>query len=233
MAGEGNEYKTPGLLNNGTPPRGREFQIPLNTAFTEVFGLTGHLIRKYKISDEEKKNTPLLFEVGEIEADEITEDQLNSPQGMPVNFWMKFAKGTYNKRMSGDIKQVDLEDMYLPFASVATFTRAKRYTETYMSGGEGSVIEEYGFEPWDIRIQGFVLRGEGKGSIENQVKEMQKWENLSDAIEVEGRLFQWLGIHKIAFTVIDWKPERRLNLERTLPFEIKARSVKPIELVNI
>lgn len=232
MAGEGNEYNVTGI-SNGVPGTGREFQIPVNTLFTQVFGLAGPLIRRFNVPPEEKKKVELNYEVGNVQAEPVTEDNVQSSIGTPVNFWMKFLKGKYNQRINGDIKQVDRDNLYLPFTSVATFMRQKRYTETFMSGQEGSVIEEYGFEPWDIRIQGFVLRGEGAGSIEDQVKQMQQFENLSDAIEVNGRLFQWLRIHKIAFTTIDWKPMRNLNLEQVLPYEIKARSVEPIELVNI
>lgn len=233
----GNEYTPVGIPSN-LPPAGREFAIPLNTLFTQVFGLAAPLIRKYKVPPEEKRTDTFYYEIGDTDAEPITEDNVSSSIGTPVNFWMAFAGGTYKKRIKGQIQDVELGGCYLPFASVATFRRAKRYTETYMSGQEGSVIEEYGFEPWDIRIQGFILKNDkalisGKSTVEEQLKELQTYENLSSSIRVTGKLFEWLNIHEIAFTEIDYPAAKNLNMEAIKPFEIKARSVQPIELLNI
>lgn len=225
-------------IPTNVPPFGREFQIPLNTLFSQVFGIASPLIRRYKVPPDEKTDNSFFYEIGETNTEEATEDNVLSSLGTPVNFWMQFEGGDYNKRVQGDIRKVTMEAMYLPFASVASFTRAKRWTETFMSGQEGSIIEEYGFEPWDIKIQGFIIRNDkdrvtGKSSVEQQLKELQTWEGLSDAIKVSGKVFEWLGIHKIAFHEIDYPAAKNLNLEQVKPYEIKARSVQPIELINI
>lgn len=225
---EGTEYRIP-PINGQLPPLGTEFTIPLNTLFTQVFGIASGFIRRYNIPPEEKQNNDKTYEIGKPMSQPVRQDEIKSVLGTPINFWMQFVGRTYNKRDKGEIKQVTLESMYLPFASVATFTRAKRYTETFMSGQKGSVIEEYGFEPWDIRIQGFILKD--YGTIESQVQALERYENLSDAIEVKGRVFEWLDIHEIAFTSIDYKPTVKADLESILPFEIKARSVEPLPLV--
>jgi hypothetical protein len=208
-----------------------QYQIPLNSLFTSVFGIAGQFIRRYNVPPEERKKDTFYFEVGEVE-NEVTEGTVKSYLGTPINFPMKFVAGDYFVRdfSTGNIIKKEMDLYFLPHASVATFSRSKRYTETYMSGQRGSVIEEYGFEPWDIRIQGFILKNPNDGSVEQQVTDMQKWENLSDAIQVSGRVFQWLGINEIAFTKVDFMPSKTLNLESVMPFEISARSVEPIEL---
>lgn len=218
------------------PPIQRQYQIPIDSLFTQVFGIAGPLIRRYSIPPGEKQTNNLAYQPGAEDSQSVTEDNITSSIGTPVNFWMAFQPGDYNKRVSGEIKKVSRRGLYLPFTSVATFSRSHRWTETFMSGQEGSVIEEYGFEPWDIRIQGFILRNDkdlvsGKSSIEDQVKELQLYEGLSDAIGVKGRVFEWLGINKIAFGKIEYPAARDLNMEVVKPYEIYARSVVPLELV--
>ena len=231
-----NDFNTPPVQN--IPTINRQYQIPINSLFTQVFGIAGPLIRSYKIPPEEKKTKNLNYQVGQIDSPEVTQDTIKSSLGTPVNFWMAFVGGEYNKRISGEITQVSRTGMYLPFTSVATFSRAHRWTETFMSGQEGSVIEEYGFEPWDIRIQGFILRNDknlvsGKSTIEDQVKELELYEGLSDAIGVKGRVFEWLGINKVAFGKIEYPAARDLNMEVVKPYEIFARSIVPLELIDI
>lgn len=213
-----------------------EFQIPLNTLFTQVFSIAA--IRRFEIPPEEKKKADsIYFEVGEIDT-ALTEDNIYSSLNTPVNFWMAIEGGDYLKRENGVLKKVSRKGMYLPFTSVATIGRAKRFKETLMSGQEGSVIEEYGFEPWDIRIQGFILKNDkervtGKSSVEDQVKELQSYECLSDAVKLKGRIFEWLNIHKAAIIRINYPEARNLDMEVVKPYEIIMRSVKPIELIAI
>jgi hypothetical protein len=159
--------------------------------------------------------------------------------GTPVHFWMAFEGRTnFRKRNKGKIIEVSLPGMYLPFTSVATFTRAKRYTETYMVGGEGSIIEEYGFEPWHIRVQGFILKNDkslagGKSTVEDQVKELEQYEGLSDSIVVKGKMFEWLQINEVAITQITYPEAKGYNPDVVKPFEMTMRSVMPIELIDV
>lgn len=214
-----------------------EFQIPINSLFTQVFGIAAPLIRRFDVSTEEKKPDTFYYQVGEISTP-VDEETIFSSLGTPVNFWMAFDGGIYNKRVNGIIQKVTQKGMYLPFTSVASFSRAKRFTETYMSGQDGSIIEEYGFEPWSIRIQGFILKNDksrvvGNSSVEDQVKELKTYESLSDAILVKGRVFEWLGIHSAAITNISFPEARNLDMEIIKPYEITMRSVQPVELINV
>ena len=209
----------------------REYQIPLSTLFTQVFGIAAPLLRRYKIPKETSEGANLHYDFGEASTEEVNEETVKSGLGTPVNFWMKFSSGSYFKRINGEVKKVQRNDLMLPFSSIATFSRAKRNTVTYMSGSNNAVIEEYGFEAWSIKIQGFIINNEGGKTIEEQVKILQLFENLSDSINIEGQLFEWLNIHKIAFNEIKWLPRRELNLESVLPFEIDAMSDEPLELI--
>lgn len=214
-----------------------QISIPIPTLFNQVYGISQTLIRSYKITEEEKKNydPKYMIQVGE----ETNPDLITSQLGTPVQFPMGFVGDyEYNIRRGGRIEKKFMKGTWLPFTSVASFSRAKRFTETYMSGQQGSVIEEYGFEPWDIRVQGFIIKNDkalvgGNSTVEDQVRELQQWEELSDAIQVKGRHFEVLNIHKVAIISISYPDARDLNAEVVKPFEMRLRSVEPIELIAL
>jgi hypothetical protein len=215
----------------GSVALNREYSIPISSLFTQVFGLAGPLIRRYKVPSDDKNGEKPTYNIGEL-APEVTEDTITSMLGTPIHFWMAFGACDYNKRSKGEIITVAREFTYLPFTSIATFSRAKRKTVTYQSGMNGPVIEEYGFEAWQIRIQGLILNGENNKTLEQQVKALQLFEELSDSIEVQGKLFEWLKINRICFDQINFLPKRENNILSVIPFEINAMSVEPIELIE-
>ncbi len=203
-----------------------QFSLPIPTLFTQVFGISGALVKSYKIPDADR--------IGENVTDV---EKLQSPLGTVVQFPMAFTGNeNYNYRKDGKVLTKFMKGMYLPYTSVASFSRAKRITETFMSGQKGSIIEEYGFEPWEIRVQGFILKNEGLTSgggltVEDQVREMQEWEELSDAIKVKGEHFELLNIHRLALLSITYPEARGSNIDVVRPFEMRLRSVEAIELI--
>ena len=215
-----------------------QFQIPLNTLFTQVFGISEGLIRTYNLpqQDQEGYNPKYSFETPENALDpEMITSQLGTPVQFPMGFTGDYE---YNVRRNGRIEKQFMRGMWLPFSSVASFSQNTRITETFMSGQDGSVIEEYGLEPWDIRVQGFIIKNDkalvsGESSVEDQVRELQQWRNLSDAIGVKGRLFEVLDIHKVAILGISYPEAKNLDAEVIRPYEMRLRSVKPIELVDL
>lgn len=208
-----------------------EFQIPIDTLFTQVFGLAGPSLRKYTPPAEDQSTAGLKYSINITK--ETDEEEVKSNLGTPVSFPMWFKDGQYNVVNAGEIERLPFTELLLPYTSVATFSRAKRETETYMSGHKGSVIEQYGFEPWDIKIQGFIIKGNDKKkqSVADQMKELQEREEISDSIEVRGKVFEWLKINHIYMKKIDYRPARNLNLDVIMPYEMSLRSVEPIELI--
>jgi hypothetical protein len=217
-----------------------EWQIPVNTLFTQVFGIAQPLIRKFQVNTEEGEPVRPSYKLELIEEEE-EEDFIKSSLGTPVQFAMGFKGGSeFNYFLNGEIKKKPMDECWLPFTSLATFSHAKRLTETYMSGHDDSVIEQYGFEPWSIKIQGFLIKGEksltgdsGLASIADQVRKLNEWKNLADSISVKGKAFEWNGIHKVAIVNITWPAARDLDMNVIKPFEISLRSVTPIELIEI
>jgi len=215
-----------------------EFQIPINTLFTQVYGISSALMRTYKVPEGEEPGYQPKYAI-ETGVQPVDLDNLTNSLGTPVHFPMGFTGGTeYNVRRNGRIEKKFMQGMWLPFASVASFSRGKRVTETYMSGQNGSIIEEYGFEPWEIRVQGFIIKNDkalisGNSSVEDQQRELQEWENLSDAVGVKGRMFEVLNIHQVAILNISYPDAKGMNFEVVKPFEMRLRSVEPIELVDL
>lgn len=207
------------------------FQIPIDTLFTQVFGLAAPLLRKYTPPSDDASQAGLKYNINITK--EIDEEELKSNLGTPVQFPMWFKEGQYMVMNAGEIERKPFEGMLLPYTSVATFSRAKRDTETYMSGHKGSVIEQYGFEAWDIKIQGLIIKGNNKKgeSVSDQMKELEQYEEICDSIEVRGKLFETLKINHVYMRKITYPPARNLNLDSVMPFEMNLRSVEPIELI--
>jgi hypothetical protein len=215
-----------------------QYTIPIDTLFTHAFNIAGPLIRRYKVTKDESKPYLGAYNI-EVTPQDETDFTTNS-LGLPVQFPMALqGSAGYKYLDSGVVKKKFYGGCYLPFASVASFTRSKIITETEMSGQDDSVIEMYGFTPWQISIKGFIIAGErslidkGTLSIEEQVKQLQQYEEITDAIGVTGKIFEWLGIHKIAIKSITYPDARDLDMNVIKPYEIQARSVKPIELLAI
>lgn len=208
------------------------FQIPISTLFTQVFGIAGPLVRKYNVSQDESNNSHAKYNV-HLTPVEREPDDVETILGTIHQFPMAFEGGGYNTMNNGIIERIVVPGMWLPYTSVASFTRAKRVTETYMSGYKGSVTEQYGFEPWDIRIQGFIIKDNDSKlqSVGDQVKELQLYDELCDAIKVKGKVFEWLKIHHIKIRSITYPSARDLDMSVVKPYEISASSDEPIELI--
>lgn len=209
-----------------------QFQIPIDTLFTQVFGISSPLIRKYNTNLAENSPAELKFNTN-VEQDEQDEDVITSNLGTPVHFPMAFIGGNYNVMNKGIIESITLDGMWLPYTSVAGFQRTKRAAETYMNGYKGSVIEQYGFEPWDIRIQGFIMKNADSKvqSVADQVKELQSYEELADAVQLKGKGFEIRKISRAWIKSISYPPARNLDINSVIPYEINLKSVEPIELI--
>lgn len=204
----------------------------VSSLFTSIFGVASPLIRRYRMAEEDLGTADARYKLF-LTPVAKDDEQFDSNLGTPVQFPMAFQAGTYNTMNKGVIEQVQVDGMKLPYASVASFSRAKRFTETYMSGHKGSVIEQYGFEPWQIRIQGLIIRDNDYKvqSVADQVQELLKYADLCDAIQVKGKVFEWYKISHVAIIDISFPASRDLDMNVVKPYEMTLKSVEPIELI--
>lgn len=209
-----------------------QFQIPVSTLFSDVFGVASPLVRRYKITEKESDAVTGKYNL-HFTPEAKDDETFDSTLGTPVQFPMSFNAGTYNRMNKGAIEQISMPGMRLPYTSVASFSRAKRLTETFMSGHKGSVLEQFGFEPWQIKVQGFMIKyGDYQvQTIADQVKELLQYEELCDAIEVKGKVFEWYKISHVAIIDVSFPADRHLDMSVIKPFEMTLKSVEPIELI--
>jgi hypothetical protein len=105
-------------------------------------------------------------------------------------------------------------------------------TETKINGGNGTVKEIYGFDDWQVTINGFLIpdnsQPEGFKTPKEQEEQLVKWDNLASAIDIGCDLLTNKRIKFITIKGIQFEPMRGKPNIRS--FTINAVSDNPIEL---
>lgn len=199
--------------------------------FKKAFGIEAI---SYAITTEHPKVGDVKYQSIPVKSSE--EAKKLSWMGTPVLFPMKFKGGDYQVYLpSGKLETKALNDFILPYTTLVDFSRAKNITKTPVLGNNGTVKEIYGFDDWKITIRGIFLDTPTMAAYE-QHKELLKWENIVDSIEVgnieheenKNDLFRDKSIYKLTIEDISFKqPQGKQN---AIPFSINACSDEPLEL---
>jgi hypothetical protein len=183
---------------------------------------------------DEAANMPQLSYSGIEIIEDVEEAKQMSALGTPILFPITLKGSKYMQyNLKGEVELKQMGDYRLPITAIADFRRSKIIGKTRAVAGDATVKETYGFDDWKITIRGFFLKEEnqpqGKITAYEQEAELLQWENLVDAIKVEGFFFQMRNIHNI---VIKEVPVQMIRGNPKLkPFVIKAESDKPFELI--
>jgi hypothetical protein len=228
-------FKTPVDNIGGNLPTPR---YDTSLIYNQAFGLSDKLIKFPKASEPEVQAAQeMLFSAGEVV--NINEDNVTSYLGLPVAFPIKFigSQQVYNEYNRGDIVQVSLPDMMLPYTTIGEFTRGKVDNRTRTNGGDGTVKEVYGHDDFNIRLRGLILKSHGRDengveyrSPMDVVRQLKRWDDLVDSVWVSGRMFEALDIYQIYIKTIDFKQIK--GFPNSIQFEIIAYSDEPIQLIN-
>lgn len=208
---------------------GTEYSI--QNLFLEGFGLK--VRDAYGIELKEKPDDiQKLFQGIQIIEDD-NEAFETSSYGTPIVYPITFGQGTYKKyNESGELVDKKMDNFRLPIASVISFKRDKLMTETKVNGGLGSVKEIYGFDDWNITINGFLIpdasQPQGFKTVKQQEDQLGKWDNLASSIDVGCELFTAKRIRYITIKGIQFEPMRGKPNMRS--YTITALSDNPIEL---
>jgi hypothetical protein len=208
-----------------------DFNIP--SLFLEAFGLKVAGSYYPEISQGAQAPQKGLYEGIKV-VEDINEAKEMSFLGTPILFPITFMEGTYKKyNYRGEIIDVQMAEYRLPAACVVDFDRPKKMSTTALNGGYDSVTEIYGFDNYQININGFYLpdRTHPQGLITplQQEQEMVKWDDLACSINVLCELFSMRGISSIT---IKNAPVKALRGQPNIrPFSIQAISDAPIELI--
>lgn len=155
--------------------------------------------------------------------------------GTPILFPITLMEGSYKKyRQDGSLDTAhQMREFRLPITSVVDFDRAKNMSVTNINGGRSTVKEIYGFEDWNIQINGFLLpdpmQPQGFTTPLAQEEELYRWDELACSVDVLSELFSMRDIASITIKNISIRALRgKPNIR---PFSIQALSDEPIELL--
>jgi hypothetical protein len=209
-----------------------EYNIPpMANLFAQAFGVTmGGIYRPETASGNPDKPTGL-FTGLEVVTD-INESYEMSAMGTPILFPILFSEGNYKKyNERGELVDKKMGNVRLPIASLVSFRRDKIMGVTRINGGSGTVKEIYGFDDWQVTINGFLIpdasQPQGFKTPLEQEKELIKWDNLASSIAVFGELFAVRKIKNLTIKGISFEPMRGKPNIRT--FTITAISDGAIE----
>lgn len=210
-----------------------EYSIPpLANLFMQAFGVKiGGIYRPEQASGNPDDPNGLFTGLEVVE--DINQAYEMSAMGTPILFPVLFSSGVYKKyNERGEIIDKKMGDFRLPIASIVSFRRDKIMGVTRINGGNGTVKEIYGFDDWQVSINGFLIPdGSQPQGVKNpleQERELVKWDNLASSIEVFGELFTVRKIKRLTIKSISFEPMRGKPNIRT--FTITAISDDPIEL---
>jgi hypothetical protein len=182
----------------------------------------------YELSEEQKARFPDYEDVHLVAPEE---SGTVSALGTPVFGEITFGAGQYNtyNKKTGAIEKAVYGEYTLPYSCIVDFSRENNVITTPVLGGNGTVKEIYGIGDWDISIRGIAFNSDRAGNpAHEQIRQLIRWADLCDSIEVGGPVFLGRGINRIVIKSIDIRPiEAKWNV---IPFTVEAISDEPIEL---
>ncbi len=162
------------------------------SALYKNIGINTAALVRYKIPEGNQNKGFLVYNVPEIQ---IEENNVRSVLGLPVMFPILFKGGRYEIYENGEVKEIDLEDFWLPETTVCTFRAQKQATQTVINGGNSRIIEVWSDLLWDIEFRGIILSNEIK-TAEEITKKLVDFARIKE-VSVVGDIFNWLKIDKI------------------------------------
>lgn len=208
-------------------------EYKIENLFLQAFGLK--VSDNYQVKTDKGAKEPKKGVFGNIGVVDNLDDEatMYSQLGTPILHPVTFIGGAYKKyNNSGELVTVKKGDFLLPTSCIIGMSRSKIMTQTPINGGRGSVKEIYGFENWNITINGFLIPDEMQPQnfkrIDQQEHELCSWDELASAVEVQSDVLNskgimFLSIIRISFEPVRGKPKVRL-------FTITCESDDPIEL---
>lgn len=163
--------------------------------------------------------------------EEDDDNFLISELGTPVVGSIAFDGGNYNTYdRNGQVVKEKYGDYTLPYSCVVDFSRTSNTTKTEVMGSNGTVKEIFGKSDWKISIRGiaFNSRFDNQPDAHEQIETLVKWDNICDAIGVQGSVFRRKKIYSIVIEDFSIRPI--VAQWNAIPFQIEAVSDEPIEL---
>lgn len=106
------------------------------------------------------------------------------------------------------------------------FRRTKNISVTVVDGGnEAEIVENFGVNSWDIDMNGLLVDMDGHGYPGEKVRQLSRFFEINDVIDVACPLLLDMGIKSVYFKEQSFEPVE--GFPDTVRYTLTARSVKP------
>ena len=161
-----------------------------------------------------------------VQGDEMS--YLGTPIFQPVTFmggmYQQFGTG----RQQGEVVDAAYAGWMLPATTTVEFKRSKEITKSHPSTGIGTTKELWQIEDWEITIRGLILDGQPNYFPEGQLRQLLSYEKIVDAIDVQGAMFNYLGIRRLVIESLSIG--QVAGKPNVIPFQMQCVSDEPLEL---
>lgn len=206
--------------------------------FQQAFGITpGGIYAPKMESGKANFNAGLYSGLKFLESvEEVTEmSHLGTPIVHPITFLAgKYTIPGYDISANGqpEKRKKIMGDFRLPSTSIISLSREKKMRTTQIEGSYHSVKEIYGFDDYQITINGFLIpdpsHPQGYKTPKQQEKELVRWDGIADRVSVTSDILSIHGITDLSITKIDFGVLR--GRPNVVPFTINALSDEAVEL---
>ena len=171
--------------------------------------------KNYLKTKGDKEYKPTLYKVAEFSFSDIEliyKSDANKTQSL------KFGFGSLVQETAG---------IFAP-PPMVSFKRTKNLGITIIDeGDEAEIVENFGINSWDIDIRGLLIDMDEHLYPQSKVKEIARFFEINDVIEVVSPIFQDLGISSLYFKEQTIDPVEAFP--DTIKFTLQAKSIKPAE----
>ncbi len=105
--------------------------------------------------------------------------------------------------------------------------KAKNLIISPIDGADAEVVERYGDQSWEIRMQGLLIDMEEHRMPFNRIERLRKVFDTAAPWAVASQFFDALDIHSLYFTDVEITPLQ--GFQDTCSFNMQARSLKAAE----
>lgn len=197
-------------------------------AVQQAFGIQGLITRTTDLP----KSPDFRYQGIEV-VDQDYEVDRQSYLGTPVLHTLTFKGRTYKTwNEQGALVDFPLADFELPVVTFSNFRRASVISQTRIPGKNGSVIEQFGKDNWNIDIRGICLRDPSHKTATTaraQERKLVDFDNVAGSIDVVSSLYNDRDIYSIVIRDIQFG--QLPGKPGTIPFTIRALSDVPAELI--
>ncbi len=187
-----------------------DFNINVFNLTQRVFGIKG-----YVASTKDTVNSQIEAAEG-LEMIEVAESSATSVFGTPIFETLRIKLPNSNEFL-------DFED-----APLMNINMSKNIVLSRVQKRKGTVKEYINDGDYIIQIKGLLVNHDSEDLPFDKINALNNVALIDEALEVESKLLNILGIHNIVINRIEFRPSPMTNVQ---PYVISCMSDQPIELL--